>query len=163
MKWKSQSYSMKDMGWAIFIRAMHNRHICANHSGCLDWFFFLPLMHPQVSKASTELKFEDLVRSDLNNFWKNVKIEKKVSQKTFFLTVFQRLFNFTSILVHPTSKFIWGIFLHPWDSWGWFNSGDSIVTWLVLILCDSGNALVDFFTFMKMLPNVDFISIKYGH
>ena len=33
------------------------------------------------------------------------------------------------------------------------------VSGVVRLFCDSGTALADFFTFMKMLPNVSFISM----
>lgn len=43
--------------------------------------------------------------------------------------------------------------------WGRQSSG-VICTWKIYqLFCDSGAALADFFTFMKMLPNVSFISM----
>ena len=53
----------------------------------------------------------------------------------------------------------WRIFLDPWDPWGQINSGDIRVLIFVLIFCVGSAALANFFTYMKMLSNVNFISM----
>ena len=52
-----------------------------------------------------------------------------------------------------------GASFDTWGSWGRVNSADTRVLRFVLIYCDSGAALADFFTLMKMLSNVNFISM----
>ena len=67
------------------------------------------------------------------------------------------------LILSQISKFkfsgCWRIFLDPWDPWGQINSGDIRVLIFVLIFCVSSAALANFFTFMKMLSNVNFISM----
>ena len=46
---------------------------------------------------------------------------------------------------------------HPWGPWGRQSSGVICIWKIYQLFCDSGAALVDFFTFMQMLPNVSFI------
>ena len=48
---------------------------------------------------------------------------------------------------------------HPWGPWGCLSSGVICIWKIYQLFCDSGAALVDFFTLMKMLPNVSFISM----
>ena len=68
------------------------------------------------------------------------------------------------ILAHQTAKFkLSGQFCfsrHPWGPWGRLSSGVICISKIYQLFCDSGAALADFFTFMKMLPNVSFISIQ---
>ena len=81
-------------------------------------------------------------------------------EKNTFSYNFSKIVQVVGILVHQTFKFIMDIFWHPWDSWGSFNSGDSIVIWLALILFDCDTTLADFFfTFMSVL----FWAHVYGH
>ena len=67
------------------------------------------------------------------------------------------------ILAHQTAKFkLSGQFRfsrHPWGPWGRLSSGVICIWKIYQLFCDSGAALVDFFTLMKMLPNVSFISM----
>ena len=59
------------------------------------------------------------------NSKKKSKLKKKIIKKPCFLTIFQRLFNFGSILVHQTSKFNFSgcwIFLVVSAIWHFFHS-----------------------------------------
>ena len=66
------------------------------------------------------------------------------------------------ILAHQTTKFeLTGQFRfsrHPWGPWGRQSSGVICIWKIYQLVCDSGASLADFFTFMKMLPIVSFIS-----
>ena len=68
------------------------------------------------------------------------------------------------ILEHPTAKFeLSGQFCfsrHPLGPWGCQSSGDICIWKIYQLFFDSGAALADFFTFMKVLANVSFISIR---
>ena len=87
----------------------------------------------------------------------------KTTKNDGFLTVFWSFWVLGPILAHQTAKFkLSGQFRfsrHPWGPWGRQSSGVICIWKIYQLFCDSGAALADFFTFMKMLPNVSFISM----
>ena len=88
---------------------------------------------------------------------------RKTTKKDGFLMVFWSLWLLGPILAHQTAKFkLSGQFCfsrHPWKPWGHQSSGVICIWKIYQLFCDSGATLADFFTFMKMLPNVSFISM----
>ena len=88
---------------------------------------------------------------------------RKTTKIDGFLMVFWSFWVLSPILAHQTVKFkLSGQFRfsrHPWGPCGRLNSGVICIWKINQLFCDSGAALVDFFTLMKMLPNVSFISM----
>ena len=80
---------------------------------------------------------------------KTIKIEEKMSKKPCFLRLFQIFCSLGAILAHQTSTGMlngsWGIFWHPWDSWGRVNSGDISVLIFVIDFSVWQSHLADFF------------------
>ena len=87
----------------------------------------------------------------------------KTTENGGFLMVFWSFWVLGPILAHQTAKFeLSGQFCfsrHPWGPWGRQSSGVICIWKIYQLFCDSGAALADFFTSMKMLPNVSFISM----
>ena len=79
------------------------------------------------------------------------------------IIVFWSFWVLSPILGHQTAKFkLSGQFRfsrHPWGPSGHLSSWVICISKIYQLFCDSGAALADFFTFMKMLPNVSFISM----
>ena len=77
--------------------------------------------------------------------------------------VFRSYWVLGLILAHQTAKFkLSGHFCfskHPWGPWGRQSSGVICIWKIYQLFCEIGAALADFFCFMKMLPNVSFISM----
>ena len=96
-------------------------------------------------------------------FLKNLINDKKNNKK---MMVFWSFWVLGPILAHQTANFeLSGQFhfsRHPWGPRGCQSSGVICIWKIYQLFCDSGTALVDFFTFMKMLPNVEkvFLSIS---
>ena len=108
-------------------------------------------MHQHPLNSNLEVWYTK-IQPKFNNHQKTCQNWKISIKKPCLLAVFWRLFNFGSILEHQSSKFKFSgcccIFWHPLDPWWRVNSGDTRVLRFVMI----------FFTFMKMLFNVNFIS-----
>ena len=87
----------------------------------------------------------------------------KTTENGGFLMVFWSFWVLGPILAHQTAKFeLSGQFRfsrHPWGPWERQSSGVICIWKIYQLFCDSGAALADFFTSMKMLPNVSFISM----
>ena len=87
---------------------------------------------------------------------------RKTTKHDGFLYVLWSFCGLGPILAHQTAKFklsgqcpfSW----HPWGPWGCLSSGVICIWKIYQLFCDNGTALVDFFTLMKMLPYVNFIS-----
>ena len=94
---------------------------------------------------------------------KTSEMTRKTTKNDVFLMVFLNFWVLSPILVHQTAKFKFsGQFCfsrHPWGPWGHLSSGVICIWKIYQLFCDSGAALVDFFTLMKMLPNVSLISM----
>ena len=78
----------------------------------------------------------------------------KTTKNDGFSTVFWSFWVLGPILAHQTAKFeLSGQFRfsrHPWGPWGRLSSGVICIWKIYQLFCDSGAALADFFTFMKM-------------
>ena len=61
--------------------------------------------------------------------------------------------NSWNIFQMEITRVLW----HPWEPWGHQSSGVICIWKIYHLFCDSCAALADFFTFIKMLPNVSFI------
>ena len=80
-----------------------------------------------------------------------------------FLVIFQILCNFSWILAAKRTKVknfrSFRFFWHPWHPWGWLSSGDTWVLRFVLNILLQWRRLAEFFSFIKMISHVSFISL----